>query len=109
MNFTEVQYDFGTITEGQKVEKKFLFTNSSKTNLQITGVRGSCGCTVAEYPKEPVAPNKTGIIKVSYNSKGKHGKQSKTVTITANTTKGTETLKIYADVKATSQKTEYKN
>ncbi|MEC4005016.1 DUF1573 domain-containing protein [Flavobacterium sp. SUN052] len=99
MDFSENEYDFGTIKEGQKVEKEFTFKNNGAVDLLITNVQGSCGCTVGEYPKEAVKPNAESVIKVSFNSTGKHGKQEKSVTITANTKDRQELLKIYADVK----------
>ena len=98
MDFTETEYDFGTITEGQKVEKKFTFTNSGKSDLIISNVQGSCGCTVGEYPTAPVKPNEEGVIKVTFNSQGKHGKQEKSVTISANTKNRKEMLQIFAEV-----------
>lgn len=98
MEFDEIEYDFGVITEGQKVQKDFKFINSSDTDLVISNVQGSCGCTVGEYPKDPVKPNAEGIIKVKFNSEGKFGKQEKSVTISANTENRRELLKIFAEV-----------
>lgn len=98
MEFAEKEYDFGVITEGQKVQKDFKFINSSNTDLVISNVQGSCGCTIGEYPKDPVKPNEEGIIKVKFNSEGKFGKQEKSVTISANTENQKEMLKIFAEV-----------
>ncbi|WP_395067240.1 DUF1573 domain-containing protein [Flavobacterium sp.] len=102
MSFEEIKYDFGKINEGQVVEKKFFFTNTSSNDLQIEDVSASCGCTVAEYPKGKVKPNEKAMIKVSFNSRGKHGKQEKNIKIIVNTKDKTEVLKISADVKPTS-------
>ena len=63
----------------------FKFTNTGTGDLVIVNAVGSCGCTVPEYPKEPVAPGKSGVMKVTFNSAGKSGMQQKTVTITTNT------------------------
>lgn len=104
MDFKETEHDFGTITEGQKVEKKFTFTNSGKSDLIISNAQGSCGCTVGEYPTSPVKPNEEGVIKVTFNSQGKHGKQQKSVTISANTKNRKEMLQIFADVQAAEAK-----
>jgi uncharacterized protein DUF1573 len=100
MSFAEQQFDFGTIQQGDVVEHVFEFTNTGNTNLVIANAVGSCGCTVPEYPEAPVAPGESGEIIVKFNSAGKSGRQTKTVTITTNTTKGTETLTIKANITA---------
>ncbi len=99
MEFVEKEHNFGTIVAGQKVQKDFIFTNTGKTDLIITGAQGSCGCTIGDYPKKPIKSNEQGVIKVTFNSQGKHGKQEKSVTISANTMNRLEIIKIYADVK----------
>ena len=60
-----------------------MFKNTGKTPLVISNAKGSCGCTVPEWPKEPVAPGATAELLVKFNSKGKPNQQQKTVTITA--------------------------
>jgi hypothetical protein len=52
----------------------------------ISNAKGSCGCTVPQWPKEPIAPGSQGEISVQFNSKGKKGSQNKTVTLTTTTT-----------------------
>ena len=98
MEFSEVEHDFGVINEGDIAEHTFTFTNTGKTPLVITNAKGSCGCTVPAWPKEPIAPGATGEMLVKFNSKGKPNKQQKTVTITANTETGKEKIKIKAMV-----------
>lgn len=101
MTFEESTHDFGTITEGEVVEHTFTFTNTGDAPLVITAAKGSCGCTVPTWPKgESIAPGETGEMVVKYNSKGRKGIQNKSVRITANTEKGTETLQIKANVVA---------
>ncbi|MBA9078450.1 MULTISPECIES: DUF1573 domain-containing protein [Rufibacter] len=85
MTFKETEYDFGTIKQDKKVEHTFTFTNTGKSPLVIESASASCGCTVPEWPKEPVAPGKTGSIKVVFDPAGKSGQTSKQITITANT------------------------
>ena len=87
----EKAFDFGPLQEGEKVEHVFEFTNTSSNPLTISNAKGSCGCTVPEWPKEPIAPGEKGEIKVKYDSKGKKGLQNKTVTLNT-------TLTIKADV-----------
>ena len=96
--FKETSYDFGTIKEGEKVEHVFKFTNPSANPLIITNAKGSCGCTVPEWPKEPIAPGATSEIKVSFDSKNKKGPNTKNVTITANTIPANTVLTISSDV-----------
>nr|HNH67158.1 DUF1573 domain-containing protein [Bacteroidia bacterium] len=68
------------ITEGEIVSYNFKFKNSGKAPLIITQASASCGCTVPEYSKDPIAPGQEGFIKVTFNSEGKHGMTSKTIT-----------------------------
>lgn len=98
MDFEEKTYDFGTINEGDVVEHTFTFTNNGKAPLVITSARGSCGCTVPTWTKEPIKPGDSGEMLVKFNSKGKPNTQNKTVTIKANTESGTERLQIKAFV-----------
>ena len=98
MTFDENEFDFGTINEGEKVEHVFTFKNTGETDLIITDAKGSCGCTVPDYKKEPIKPGETSEMKVSFNSDGKPGQQQKTVTIMANTATGNELLTIKANV-----------
>jgi hypothetical protein len=78
-------YDFGTITEGQVVERDFKFKNEGSFPLIISNINVSCGCTTPEWPKQPIEPGKESTIKVRFNSAGKRGEQNKTVTVYANT------------------------
>lgn len=98
MSFTKLEHDFGTIKEGEKVETFFTFVNTGEAPLTITNASGSCGCTVPEFPKEPIKPGGTGKMKVSFDSSGKPGNQQKSVNITCNTEKGSEVLTIKANV-----------
>ncbi len=85
MKFNESIHDFGKLKGGESREYDFEFTNVGKEDLVIEFAKGSCGCTVPEWPKEPIKPGAKGSIKVKFDSTGKKGKQEKTVTITANT------------------------
>ena len=99
MSFDKTTHDFGTIKEGEKVTTKFSFTNTGKSDLIIVDARGSCGCTVPEYPKNtPIKPGDTQTITVSFDSSNKPGVQQKSVTLSANTASGREMLRIKANV-----------
>ncbi len=93
-------YDFGTIKQGDKVTYDFTFTNAGKDPLIISQAHGSCGCTVPEWPKEPIAKGGKGKIHVEFNSTGKVGMQDKTVTITSNSKSGQKVLHLKGNVEA---------
>ena len=96
--FAETSHHFGEVTAGEKVSYVFKFKNAGGSPLVITQAQGSCGCTVPEYSKNPVQPGEEGQIKVTFNSSGRSGMESKTVTILANTIPATKVLTISAEV-----------
>jgi len=98
LNFKEKFHDFGEINDGDKVEHVFTFTNTGDAPLLIESAKGSCGCTVPQWPKEPIPVNGSGEILVQFDSKNKPGVQNKTVTITANTYPSVTTLNIKSTV-----------
>lgn len=98
MQFSKEEHDFGTINDGDIVEHKFSFKNVGEAPLIITNATATCGCTVPEWPKEPIAVGGSGEILVRFNSKNKPGNQAKTVTITANTYPSANKVRIRANV-----------
>jgi hypothetical protein len=98
MTFEKTSHDFGTIDEGEVVKHTFSFTNTGDVPLVITNAKGSCGCTVPQWPRESIAPGESGEIMVQFNSRGRKNNQNKSVTITANTETGTERLTIHANI-----------
>lgn len=98
IEFQELEYNFGEIIQGQVVEHVFKFKNSGDNDLFIQDAKGSCGCTVPEYPKTPIKPGASGEIKVKFDSTNKSAHQEKTVTIIANTEPNVTTLKIKGEV-----------
>lgn len=100
MSFARYEHNYGNVAPESTNKTSFVFTNTGKEPLIISGATGSCGCTVPNYPKEPILPGKTGKIDVEFKpSKGQTGVQEKTVTVTANTEPAQTILKIKADVK----------
>lgn len=99
--FEKTEHDFGTIKTEANVEYTFKFKNTGTEPLIISEARGSCGCTVPEYSKEPIPVGGDGVISVSFDPKGKSGIQRKTVTITANTNPARTTINIVSDVQLT--------
>lgn len=98
MDFVDTSYDFGKMHEGEAASHEFRFTNNGNAPLLIANAAGSCGCTVPDYPKEPIAPGQSGIISVKFNSQGKVGAQNKSVNIFTNSNKGKHMLHITAEV-----------
>jgi hypothetical protein len=98
MTFAETTFNFGTVEDGEKVRHAYKFKNTGKEPLVISNAKGSCGCTVPQWPQAPVAPGASGEIIVEFDSKGKPGVQTKTVTITANTDPAVSTLTITGNV-----------
>jgi hypothetical protein len=98
MTFTETEFDFGDIKQGDRVEHTFEFTNTGEADLIITSARATCGCTVPEYTEEPIKPGKSGKIKVTFNSTGKKGQTSKTITVVCNTAIENEKLTIKTNI-----------
>jgi hypothetical protein len=85
MEFSNTDHDFGTINEGDVVEYTYSFKNTGAAPLIIQSAQGSCGCTVPDWTKEPIAVGATGFVKAKFDSSGKPNIQNKTVTVTANT------------------------
>ncbi|MBP0904563.1 DUF1573 domain-containing protein [Mariniflexile gromovii] len=98
LTFNETEHDFGDITKGVPVETEFIYKNTGNAPLVITDIKSSCGCTVPQdWSREPLAPGKTGKFTVEYNASGPN-KITKTITVSANTEKGSEVVKIIANV-----------
>ncbi|MBO0329272.1 DUF1573 domain-containing protein [[Muricauda] lutisoli] len=99
MTFEKNEHDFGTIQRGTPQETVFTFTNTGNAPLIITNAKSSCGCTVPNPPKDPIAPGETGELLVKFNGSGQN-QVTKTITVNANTAKGSEILRIKAFVQA---------
>jgi len=89
---------FGEITEGEKIDLEFKIQNSGTGNLIITKATASCGCTQLEYPKEIIKQGVTEVIKVTFDSEGKLGKQTKKITLLTNATPSIKILTIKGEV-----------
>ena len=98
INFEEEFHDFGEVQEGDVVEHTFVFTNEGDGPLIISNAEGSCGCTVPDWPRRPIAPGQKGQIKVSFNSTGRAGRQDKRVTLTTNAVPQSKVLNITSNV-----------
>jgi hypothetical protein len=99
MKFESTEVDYGEIMQDSEPLRIFKFTNTGNEPLIITNAKGSCGCTVPSYPKDPILPGETGTIEVRYDTK-RIGPFQKTVTLTTNEATSTHTLKIKGKVNA---------
>ena len=101
ISFQETTHDFGSIKDGEVVNHTFTFTNTGQSPLVIESATSTCGCTVPEVPKEPIAPGAEGKIQVQFNSAGKGGtQQMKVISIKANTQPEITQVNIKANVLA---------
>lgn len=103
IKYDEEKFNFGTVDEGEIVKHVYKFKNTGTEPLIISNAKGSCGCTVPTWPKEPVPPGAMGEIAVEFNSKGKPGAQMKKVTVTANTNPTETFLEIAGEVRGKEQ------
>jgi hypothetical protein len=100
MTFKETEHDFGSLKDGEVVKHTFTFTNTGKSPLVIESASSTCGCTVPEVPKGPIAPGAEGKIEVQFDSRGKGGQQVlKVISIKANTQPEITQVNIKANVK----------
>ena len=98
ISFDNLQYNFGKINQGESVSHQFVFANTGEAELIISNAKGSCGCTVPKWPREPIAPGESEEIKVTFNSAGKSGKQRKTITLDTNAIPNTIVLTVSAEI-----------
>ncbi len=98
LKFTKDTHDFGTIVEGKVASYDFQFKNEGNAPIIISNVAASCGCTTPYWTHEPVLPGKTGKITASYNSAGRPGPFTKTITVTSNATEASLILTINGNV-----------
>ena len=103
ITFDKKEHDFGTVLQGEVVTYSFHFTNTGNAPLLISSVNSSCGCTVGDYPREPIAPGKGGVIKATYDSKSHYGMQNRSLTVMANTMPAKTILHIKAKVMTANQ------
>jgi Protein of unknown function (DUF1573) len=98
--YSELEHDFGTVTEGEKVSFEYRVKNTGQAPLIIQGAQPSCGCTVPDWSKNPIAVGKAGFVKAEFDTHGKSGAQNKSITVTSNTWPKTTILKFKGMVMA---------
>ena len=102
MTFKETTVDYGKIEQHSDPLREFHFTNTGNEPLIIKNAKGSCGCTVPNYPKEPIMPGESNIIEVRYAT-NRLGKINKTITLTTNAVQEKIVLRIAGNVSASSK------
>ena len=98
ITFDQDMHDFGRLSAGENISYGFHFRNTGKSDLIISSCSATCGCTVASYPKDRIAPGGEGYVTVSFNSSGKSGQQYQEVTVVSNAQPARTKLKIVAQV-----------
>jgi len=98
LEFGSTKHDFGIIIQGEKVPWTFKFKNTGNSNLIISNVNATCGCTVPKWSRKPIPPGKEGEIEVVFNSAGKSGAIHKNIRVMTNTQPNITTLEIMAEV-----------
>ncbi len=100
IEFNETVHDFGTIPNGTPVSTVFTYKNTGESPLVVSDIKSTCGCTVPSDWTKEVMPGQTGEFKVNFDGKGNGNQVTKTITLTTNTEKGSETVSIKAFVEA---------
>lgn len=106
IHFEELTWNFGEITEGDIIEKKFKFTNTGDVPLKIKATSATCGCTRPSFPFLDIAPGDSHFIGVTYNSVGKDGEQNPEVTVESNTNPKITIIKLHGNVVPKAKKEE---
>lgn len=97
--FDEDMHDFGRLSAGENVSYSFKFVNKGNADLVISGCDASCGCTVADYPKDRIKPGEGGYVTISFKSAGMSGQQFKDVVVSTNGQPASTKLRIHAEVR----------
>ena len=97
ITFESLVHDYGNIQQGDNGTCEFVFKNTGKAELILTNCRSSCGCTVPEWPKDPIAPGKKAAIKVKYNTQ-RIGAINKSITVESNAVNNRVVLNIKGNV-----------
>lgn len=103
-NYTNIQWEdtvknFGTLKEAEPLTIKFKFKNTGQTVLYILETLPSCGCTVADFPTNPILPGEEGFVTAIVNTSGHPGSMRKSILVKTNTKNSiTQQLQFYGEV-----------
>lgn len=98
LTFEETTFDFGLIEPAAQVEHTYNFVNTGRAPLLISDARSTCGCTVPDWPRQPINPGESGSIRVRFDATDRVGRQHKPIVITANTYPATTELYLTGEV-----------
>jgi hypothetical protein len=105
IEFVETEFNFGTVTQGDKITHEFAFKNTGKSDLYIRNLKASCGCTAVSSTEEAIKKGETSSIKAVFNTRGKSNKQTKSITVTTNDPQHpTMVIKMVGEVKVPNTK-----
>lgn len=96
--FRDYEHDFGKVKEGEKISHVFTFENKGTSDIVITSASTTCGCTVPKYDKKPIPPGSVGSLEVVFDTSGRSGIQTKTVTVKSNAKTPVVIVKIIAEI-----------
>jgi len=96
--FREYQHDFGKVAEGKNISHVFTFENKGSSDLVLISATTSCGCTVPKYDTKPIPPGGNGKLEVVFDTSGRNGFQTKTISVKSNSLIPVVLLKITAFV-----------
>ena len=98
ISFKEFEHEFGKVNEGEKVACVFSFLNKGPGNLVIASASTTCGCTVSRYDTKPILPGEGGNLEVVFDTSGRNGMQTKTISVKSNSKTPVVILKITAEI-----------
>lgn len=98
LTFEKEEHNFGVAMQGERLSYSFKFTNTGNKDLIISQASASCGCTVADFPQNPIRPNGKGHVTIVFDTKGLKGLQTKSVSVFANTNPNFVIIKVSAMV-----------
>jgi hypothetical protein len=98
--FNEYEHQFGKVAEGEKISWQFTYENKGTADLILNSVTTTCGCTVPKFETKPVPPGGSGNLEVVFDTSGRNGMQTKTITVKSNAKMPVVLLKITAEVEA---------
>ena len=98
ITFEETDHDFGSMKQGEILTYSYKFTNTGKADLIINNCTASCGCTIPQWPRQPIRPGESSFIDVQFDSKGKSNMVVKEVHVATNCNPAVRTIKFHVNV-----------
>lgn len=98
IEFKIKEHDFGKVIQGERLSFGFKFKNIGNSDLIISAVSTSCGCTASDFPTKPIKPGQEGVVKITFDSNKRKGFNNKTATVLTNGQPNKTILRIKAMV-----------